>query len=294
MPIPLPNLVDVDNHDDPRLAPFRNQKDQWLRSSKRGVGEHGTGALGDLPPDLFIAEGLGLLDRLIESDHAVHSGLVSRHRLDAARTSLARLDPQVPVYVAPRELVEQIVGFDLHRGVLACGQRISPPTADELIARSGLLVILENLANHDNVGSIFRSVRALAGDATRPAVLLSPGCCDPLYRKSLRVSMGQALHVPFATLDDWPKGLARVADAGFDLLAMTPAEGSRDIAEIEPPTRPAVILGAEGPGLTDAALAEIDKLGGSAVRIAIDPAADSLNVGVAAAIALHRLSKVPG
>ncbi|MEM7622904.1 MAG: RNA methyltransferase, partial [Planctomycetota bacterium] len=175
---------------------------------------------------------------------------------------------------------------NIHRGFMALGRYCPPGDLDDILARAPACVICEDLANHDNVGGIFRSVRALAPEGT--VVLLSPRCCDPLYRKALRVSMGNALHVPFATLDPWPAEIERVANAGFELVAMHPAADSRPISDAAS-KRPAILVGAEGPGLTSRALAAVADHSGISVRIPIDPAADSLNVGVAAAIALNSL-----
>ncbi|MEL6328459.1 MAG: RNA methyltransferase [Planctomycetota bacterium] len=284
--------------DDPALAPFRAQKEQWLRARHRPDAETYTTRTGlppDLPGDLFIAEGIELLGRLIQSPHEVHAVLVADNRLEAVRPLIGRLHPSVPIHLGTREQLGSIVGFDLHRGVLACGRRGRPPTVDELIESHDTLVMLEDLTNHDNVGSIFRSIRALAGDAN-PGVLCSPRCCDPLYRKSLRVSMGQALFVPFATADDWPATIERVA-RDRALLALDPGDGSvpiRDAAgrahEGSPPRRRvAILVGTEGPGLDERTKKLVRSAGGRLARIEIDDRADSLNVSTAAAIALHEI-----
>ena len=294
----------VRNLEDPRLLPFRNQKDQWLRARHRagssGSGGSGTGLDPGVPGDLFMAEGLALLERLLGSPHAVRSVLVSEHRLDAAGPVLERVPSGSDVFAAPRDVVAEIVGFDLHRGVLACGRRVETHTAEDLIERAGLLVVLEGLSNHDNVGSIFRSVDALAprgeGFEPRAGVLLTPGCCDPLYRKALRVSMGAALRVPFAEIGDWPDRLGSIAAAGCRPVVLTPGEDAADLAGLLAQSgvpgggeRFALLLGAEGPGLSGRALAACDRVGGVRGRIGIEPGVDSLNVGVAAGIALHRL-----
>jgi len=254
-----------------------------------------------VPGDLFIAEGLALLERLLESVHETRSVLVSEHRLDAAGPVLERVPDAADVFVAPRAVVAEIVGFDLHRGVLACGRRVETHSAEDLIERAGTLVVLEGLSNHDNVGSIFRSVAALgpvcAGREPRAGVLLTPGCCDPLYRKALRVSMGAALRVPFAEVDRWPGVLDRMADAGCRPLALTPGAGATDLADLSGVGRVerwALLLGAEGSGLSAGTLEACDRVGGVRARIAIEAEVDSLNVGVAAGIALHRLRDVFG
>ncbi len=248
-----------------------------------------------LPGDLFIAEGDKVVRQLISSPHTVLSALVAEHTLDHHLPFLEGLDPDTPVFVVPRGAVERIAGFDMHRGLLACGRRTDPGPAPELARKSGLVVVLEDLRNHDNVGGVFRAARALAPPrAAKPhpvCVLLSPRCCDPLYRKALRVSMGNALHVPFATLEPWPAALASLAPPAFDLLAMTPAPDAADIREIRsgPERVPVLILGTEGPGLSSNTVEAVRALGGRTVRIDIEPDADSLNVAVACAVAMHRL-----
>jgi tRNA G18 (ribose-2'-O)-methylase SpoU len=187
------------------------------------------------------------------------------------------------VYQAEREVVERIVGFDLHRGILASCHRGEGRRVADLAASCETLVVLEDLANHDNVGGIFRCVAALAGP--RAGVVLSPRCCDPLYRKSIRVSTGHVLRVPFARSADWPADLGRLRDSGHSVIALDAGEGATDIGAVARPARLALLVGAEGPGLTGEALAEA----GCRARIAMTPGVDSLNAVVACAIALHRL-----
>jgi tRNA G18 (ribose-2'-O)-methylase SpoU len=296
-------LVRIDDPGDARLVPFANQRDQWLRARHRpamtGEPGHPDATGTGLPGDLFIAEGDKVVAQLIASPHRTLAVMVSEHRLDHHLPYLEGLDPGVPVYAVARAIIDTVAGFNIHRGLLALGQRTDPGDAVTLARRSGLVVILEDLTNHDNVGGVFRCVRALARpappwrpDAAFPAcVLLSPRCCDPLYRKSLRVSMGNALHVPFATIDDWPGGLGALAEAGCDLLAATPAPGSVELGTIRPASgrAPAVLLGTEGPGLASKTLETVRALGGRAVRIDIEDDADSLNVSVAGAVMLHHL-----
>ena len=283
------NTIEVTDLADPApaglFAPYRNQKDAWLRAQREG----GTG-LGD---GLFMAEGALVVRALVESGHRVVSVLCTPGRLEGMADVLATLPGGTPVLVASRGAIEQIVGFDLHRGILALGERVSPPTADDLIARARLLVVCEDLANHDNTGAIFRNTACLAGvaeDREGPipaAVLLSPGCCEPLYRKSLRVSMGHALRVPFARLEPWPGGLDRLREAGFSTMALTPDGAATDVRDIEhdPNTRLALLLGAEGPGLSAEALDRAARR----VRIPMAEGADSLNVATALAVALSHL-----
>lgn len=279
-----PRLVDIHDLDRPELEPFRNQKDAWLRA--RHHPEAPTDASGTGMSDgLFMVEGELVFEQLVSSSHEVVSVLVARPRLPRLEPLLARLSPDVPVFVAEPSLVEGLVGFQVHRGVLACGRSSPLPSIADLLVRARHMVVLEDLANHDNVGGIFRSVRALAGSSV--AILLTPACCDPLYRRSLRVSIGHALHVPYAWLPDWPSDLHRISAAGFQTLALTPASDAIDLSDVAAGERICLIVGAEGPGLSEASMA----LARHRVRIPIDPAVDSLNVTVALSIALSHLAR---
>lgn len=297
---PALKLVRADDLDDPRLLPFANQPDHWLRARHRphltGEPPHPDATGTGLPGDLFIAEGDKVVRRLIESPCETLSVLVTEPTLERNIAFLKNLSPSVPVFVLAREQAERLTGYSMHRGLLACGRRTKVHSPLELVRRAGLVMILEDLANHDNVGSVFRSVRALAPprpDREFPAaVLLTPGCCDPLYRKSLRVSMGHALHVPFVTIDPWPGSLPDLVGAGCEPIALSPAPGSESLRglQIERGRTPLLILGTEGPGLASETMDAVSRSGGRFARIDIDPAADSLNVAVAAAIALHHFA----
>lgn len=204
------------------------------------------------------------------------------------------------MFVASQSVMDAIVGFHIHRGVLACGaakrrakseQRAAAGGRDldresiwnegELIDSARTLVLLEDLSNHDNVGGIFRNIGCLCA-AGHTAVLLSPRCCDPLYRKSLRVSMGHALRVPFVQSSDWGATLERVERVGYTIAAMETGEGAAPIGEVAWPDRVALVMGAEGPGLRKETIARA----GLRVRIPMAAGADSLNVATAAGIAL--------
>ncbi len=268
--------VMIDDWSDPRVAVYAG-----LRDAERRIDRLGRQA------GHFIAEGEGVVRVLVASPYRVRSVLVTPRRLETVADALEALEPGTPVYVVEQPLMNRLVGFNIHRGILAIGDRGPEHSPESLIATSRTLVMLENLSNHDNVGGIFRSVAALAPGA---AVLLSPGCCDPLYRKSIRVSMGRALTVPFARAHDWPFGLKSVRAAGFEVIALTPSPGAEPIDRVQTgPGRIAMLLGAEGEGLSAGALELADR----SVRIPLAPGVDSLNVSVAAAIALHRLGNVP-
>lgn len=282
-------VVRVEDPDDPRLDPYRSQKDAWLRARR----DNSTG----LDAGLFLAEGELVVRALVDSPCPVVSLLTTPTRLRTIEDLLARLPRDAHVFVAPDALVERIVGFDLHRGVLALGRRVSAPK--DLAARARVVLVAEDLSNHDNVGALFRNAAGLLGipDIRREgpipcAVLLSPRCCDPLYRKSLRVSMGYALRVPFERVEDWPGGLARLREDGFHVVALTPGEGAEPIGEHRTPPgkRLALLVGGEGAGLTPRALASAD----ARVRIPMASGVDSLNVATAAALAVFALARPAG
>lgn len=272
-------VIAIEDPRDPRVEPYRNQKDVWLRAQR-----------GESPGGLFVAEGVLVLGALVRSGYRVHSVLVSETRLGAVTEALEGLAGDVPVYVAGQGVMDEVVGFHIHRGVLACGYRPSPEVEGDvgrLAATARTLVVLEDLSNHDNVGGVFRVAAALGGPSV--GVVLSPGCADPLYRKALRVSMGHGLLVPYARAGSWPGDLSAVMDAGHELVALTPGAGSESIEGVVPGGRVALVVGAEGPGLSEAVLGVADRR----VRIPIWSGVDSLNVVTAAAIALHRLVR-PG
>jgi tRNA G18 (ribose-2'-O)-methylase SpoU len=273
------NLIEITDLADPRVADYAEMRDAELRHRETG----------ESPGGRFMAEGELVVRRLIDSACRPLSILLTPTRLGTLREALDLLPDGTPVYVADQRLMNSIAGFNIHRGVLASAERPRPADPVALLRHCRLLLALENLTNHDNVGGIFRSVAALAGAGA--GILLSPGCCDPLYRKSIRVSMGHVLHVPFATLDPWPGGLGRARAAGWTILALTPAPDAISIESltVSPGDRLLLLLGSEGPGLTPGATAASDRR----VRIPISPDVDSLNVGIAAAIAMHRMTAPP-
>ncbi|WP_436971077.1 TrmH family RNA methyltransferase [Micromonospora coxensis] len=263
-------VLEITDPDDERIADYRALTDVELRT--RWEPPHG----------LFIAEGELVLRRALRAGYPARSYLVDAKRTD----QLADLDTgDVPVYAATPDVLERATGFHVHRGVLASFRRKPLPTAAELLATARRVVILENVNNHTNLGAVFRGAAALGIDA----VLLSPSCADPLYRRSVRVSMGEVFAMPYATLERWPAGLDQVRQAGFTVLAMTPAPDAVPIQRLTPAQREraALLLGAEGPGLTDAAQSASD------VRVVIPMrrGVDSLNVAAAAAVAFWELGR---
>lgn len=289
-------LIPVDSLSDPRLAPYANMRDAELRHRE----DPSRPVLGEASAGAFMAEGELVVRRLIESPYQVESVLLTSTRLGTLGPMLERLPADTPVFVAAQSVMNEIVGFNMHRGVLAVGLRGREKTVAEITARARTILVLEDLTNHDNLGAMFRNAAALGGPGT--ALLLSPRCADPLYRKSLRVSVGHVLHVPFARAQEgpgearWPRVLEHLKRAGFLVLALAPGDGSENILDLErqlagqEPRRLALLLGTEGAGLTPAALAAADRR----VRIAMAPGVDSLNVAVAAAVALHRLVRPEG
>jgi len=269
--------VPVEDLSHPGLEPYRDQKDAWLRVQRDG----GTGLGG-----FFLAEGEIVARELFASRFKVCSVLITPTRLLSMRDAIEQLPAGTPVYVAQRGVAEAIVGFDMHRGVLALGERGNEGALLSIIKAARCLLVLEGLSNHDNVGSLYRSLSALG--PTRSAVVLGPGCADPFYRKSLRVSMGHVLRLSTAWAADWPGDVRRIEAAGFRTLALTPNAGADAIRDADlrcPPERIALVLGAEGTGLTDGVLSAATQQ----LRIPMNDGVDSLNVGVAAAVALAQL-----
>jgi tRNA G18 (ribose-2'-O)-methylase SpoU len=255
---------------DERLGDYRALTDVELRT--RWEPPHG----------LFIAEGELVLRRAARAGYAFRSVLIDEKRVD----QLADLPLDgVPVYAATQDVLEAATGFHVHRGVLASFHRRPLPSVADVLAGATRVAILEDVNNHTNIGAIFRGAAALGMDA----VLLSPTCADPLYRRSVRVSMGEVFAVPYATLDPWPSALDVVRGAGFRVIAMTPAADAVPLQDLDAAARerPAVLLGAEGPGLSAKALAASDVRASIPMRRGVD----SLNVAAAAAVAFWELCR---
>lgn len=270
----MQRFIFVDDAGDPRLADYAGLTDVELRKSL----EAGHG--------LFMAEGEKVIRRAVAAGYAVRS-LLASERKAAALVSLADVGG-APAYVVPDEVAERLTGYHVHRGALAAMDRRPLPAVPEVLNRARNVVILEDIVDHTNVGAIFRSAAALG----MGAVILSPRCADPLYRRSVKVSMGAVFAVPYARMTDWYRGLAAVRAAGFRLLALTPDASAVPISKVALGERAALMLGTEGDGLSSRWLHEADE----AVCIPLDPAAraagvDSLNVVAAAAIACHYLAR---
>lgn len=261
------NAIQIDDPDDERVEPYRSIRERDL------VGRGGR----------FIAEGKVVLQILLRSeDYLPESVLLLRRRLPAMADLLATR-PGIPVYVAEDAVMESIAGFHVHRGILALGRRRDVSTPVSLLhdlPDRALVVVCVGISNHDNIGSIFRNAAAFGCGA----VLLDATCCDPLYRKSLRVSVGGVLKVPFARFADLAEARGKLAAADFREFALSP-RGGTDISRIPPGGRTAIYLGSEGAGLPHEIMRGIPT-----VRIPISSDFDSLNVAAASAIALHRLT----
>jgi tRNA G18 (ribose-2'-O)-methylase SpoU len=259
-------VIEVDDPADPRLDDFRDLTDADVRPDRRGI---------------VIAEGVNVVTRLARSAYPMRAVIGVPRRIEALRWELA--DRDVPAYVCDKWLLSEVVGFRVTRGVLAAAARPPVPDARALLNTARRVAVLEGLNDFENLGALFRNAAAFGIDA----VLLDPTCADPLYRRSVRVSMGHVLRVPFAVLPGpWPGALNELTRRGFRLLAMTPREDADDLRALPVPPRWALLLGAEGPGLTDAAMQAAAQL----VRIPMAGGVDSLNVATAAAIAFSYLT----
>ncbi|MBI5939296.1 MAG: RNA methyltransferase [Caulobacterales bacterium] len=263
----MPTFISIDDPDDPRLELYRDIRERDM------VGRRG----------LFVAEGETVLRVLAGQDRfRPLSVLIAAKRLAKLTPILDTLPEQTPVYLATQPVLDGIVGFELHRGILAIADKAPPQTACDLLAAlpaNALVMALVGISNHDNMGGLFRNAAGFGVDA----VLLDPTCCDPLYRKAIRVSVGGVLRVPFARLDEGDDLIGLLERHGFTPVALSPS-GETALSRLPAMSRPALLLGAEGPGLQEATLARC-----RTVSIPMAPGFDSLNVAVAAGIAPHQL-----
>ena len=264
----------IDDSGDARLADYRGVSDpELLRRRQR-----------------FIAEGRLVVRRLLTGGRLIaESVLLTTPALDNLADLLPHRYPGLPVYVVSQAVMNDLAGFNIHRGCLAIGLRPPRLSTAQLLDIGGLdrLVVLEGVSNADNVGGIFRSAAALGGDA----LLLGPHCCDPLYRKTIRTSIGASLVVPFAFADAWPADIDLLRGAGVTIVALTTSGEAPRVetvaADLAHRPRVAILAGAEGAGLSPEAHAAADLQ----VRIAMRSGIDSLNVAVAVSIALHHLAR---
>ncbi len=258
-------VVRIDRFDDPRLAGYRSVSDgELLRRRNR-----------------FVAEGRLVVGRVLEAGHRVESVLVNDASYRALESALSRLPPHVPVFVSDAGEFTAITGFNLHRGCLALVERPIERAPGDVVRQASLLLALEGVTDADNIGSAFRNAAAFGA-----SVLLSEACCDPLYRKAVRTSMGSVLSTPYARIADWPRDLAALKSEGFTVIALTPRDHAVDLsacARRGPQDRTALLVGSEAAGLT----AEAHAMADVCVRIPICAGVDSLNLATATGIALY-------
>jgi tRNA G18 (ribose-2'-O)-methylase SpoU len=267
------DVQDVTDPDDSRLDDFRD-----LNSVDRRP---------DLPTGkgLVIAEGVLVVQRMLASRFTPHALLGTDRRLAELKHDLAGAG--APFYRASADVMARVVGFHLNRGVLAAARRVPELSVTQVVDAARTVAVLEGVNDHENLGSIFRNAAGLGVDA----VVFGSGCADPLYRRAVRVSMGHALLVPYARLSNWPNDLVLLKESGFQLMAMTPQREASALSEAMAAAvdeRVAVVVGAEGPGLTTATL----RLSDVRVRIPMSRGTDSLNVATAAALAFYERARL--
>ncbi|WP_216895191.1 TrmH family RNA methyltransferase [Nocardia alni] len=258
-------VIDIDDPADTRVDGFRD-----LKSADRRP---------DLPErqGLVIAEGVVVVQRMLTSRFIPFGLFGVPRRYEELAGDLAGVD--VPYYRATAEVMAEVVGFHLNRGVLAAARRPPEPDLDAVLDSARTVAVLEGINDHENIGSIFRNAAGLGADA----VLFGDRCADPLYRRAVRVSMGHVLRVPFARLPQWPGSLESLRSRGFQIIALTPNPAAATLAQALSGERVALLLGAEGPGLTEEAMCATD----IRARIPMTPGTDSLNVATAAAMAFY-------
>ena len=264
--------IEITDPADARLADYVSLTDVVLR--RRTEPERG----------LYIAESQKVIRRALRAGHRPRSYLMARRWLDDLADIVADAEARdIPVYYGEHDVIERLTGFHLHRGALAAMQRPVLPDVRSLLEGSRRVVVLEDVVDHTNVGAIFRSAAALGVDA----VLITPRCADPLYRRSIRVSMGTVFQVPWTRIDPWPKGMELLHEAGLTVAAMALSDDSvsLDALESEPPERLALVVGTEGDGLSHRTVADADLT----LRIPMAGGVDSLNVAAASAVAMWAL-----
>ena len=261
-------VIKIDDVDDPRIAAYTSIRERDLTRNHGGR---------------FIVEGKVTLEALLKrSRFAVESLFLCENRLAPLEDVLCEVTDAFPIYITSQDLMDKIAGYPVHRGVLACGQKGTPLNAGDLLSRAEKVLVLIGLSNHDNVGACFRNAAAFGADA----VLLDETSCDPLYRKSIRVSAGAALTVPFAHANTGETLFDQLDQAKFPIWGLTPYASATSLYELTPPNRLALVLGAEGPGLPENLIARA-----KSVRIPMIAGFDSVNVATAGAIALSAVFK---
>ena len=275
-------LVTIADLADERVGDYRNLTDADLRRRQ------------EVAAGMFLAEGVLVIRQLLASAYPVRSFLLTRAKLEELSGSIEAAGAAAPVYLVSAEAMAGITGFRFHRGAMASAHRVAAPAAKDLLQPpASLVVVAEGVNDHENLGALFRNAAAFGLDA----VLLSPSCADPMYRRSVRVSMGHVLRVPWTWLAPWPAALGQLKTAGYRVVALTPDPATPPLEHVLdsgaahdarlPTAAVAVLVGAEGPGLSVAALKAADVR----ARIPMAPGVDSLNVATAAAIAFHRLAE---
>ncbi|MDQ0645407.1 TrmH family RNA methyltransferase [Microbacterium murale] len=259
--MPLEYIADSE---DPRLADYRNLTDTALRRVK------------EPREGLYIAESVKVIRRAIDAGHLPRSVLTQRRWVEQVEEMVGEDD--VPVYVVPDDVAEQLTGYAVHRGALASMHRPALPTVSEVLRDARLVLVLEDLIEHTNVGAAFRAAAGLGADA----VLVSSRCADPLYRRSVKVSMGTVFQVPWTRVGEWPDAVADLHAAGFEVAALALTDDAVPLSQYtaERPDRVALVLGTEGDGLSRVALESADTV----VTIPMRGGVDSLNVASAAAV----------
>jgi tRNA G18 (ribose-2'-O)-methylase SpoU len=264
-------VVPVTDAADPELTDYRDLTDVALRRRIEPAG------------GLYLAESSKVIARAIAAGHQPRSLLMLAKWLPELEELIAPFD--VPVFIGEAEILSAVTGFDMHRGALASMHRPVMRDPAELLRDAHRVVVIEDVVDHTNVGAIFRSVAGLGADA----VLISPRCADPLYRRSVRVSMGTVFQVPWTRIPDWPDAATILSEAGFHTAALALSDDAVGLDEFarNPPDRLAILLGAEGDGLSDKALRHADTV----VTIPMLHGVDSLNVAAASAVALYALRR---
>ena len=265
-------VIPISDLSDPRLGDYAHLTDVALK--KASGTEQG----------LYLAESLLVFERALRAGHIPRSVLALGTSADEALVALGRWAVDIPVFVGPGELLAELTGYILHRGLIASMHRPALPDPDELLADARRIVILENVSDPTNVGAIFRSAGAIGADA----ILVTPRCSDPFYRRAIRVSMGTVLQVPWTRVGAWPGTRNLLTRHGFHMAALALAPDAVSLRDFHgrEHERLALVLGAEGAGLTEEALAASD----SVVQIPMMHGIDSLNVAAASAVAMWALS----